>query len=245
MKYSYQIFVIGSGGTGSDFLRTISKYFSHYEKLPIHDMYIMDGDIVEKKNLSRQCFINDDIGRNKAVAMAEALNEAFSLKWKAIPNYLMDTSDILPLIESFCSSNNTISIPLLIGCVDNHACRKVLETLFSILGSCIYFDSANEFSSGQIVYASKLNNKVVSMPRSYYFPTLFDGDMRKVTEISCEELNNSSPQHLVTNELASNFLASGLTMLIENAVILNGILFFDMQNMSSHFIAYKDYHPLI
>ena len=61
---SYTILVVGSGGTGTYFLKELTHFLGSAPKKVqsmIKGLYVADGDIVEKKNLSRQCFCPDDI----------------------------------------------------------------------------------------------------------------------------------------------------------------------------------------
>ena len=60
-EQNYTVFVVGSGGTGTYFLKEISRYLSNKDRSSLRAMYIIDGDVIEKKNLSRQAFIDDDI----------------------------------------------------------------------------------------------------------------------------------------------------------------------------------------
>ena len=71
MNEHFSILVVGSGGTGTYFLKEISRFLSGNTAAAnmISKMVICDGDIVEEKNLSRQCFSTEDIGRKKAVVM--------------------------------------------------------------------------------------------------------------------------------------------------------------------------------
>ena len=57
MKNEYVFIIVGAGGTGTYFLKEFSRFIAgtSYEK-QIVGMYILDGDNVEKKNLTRQCF---------------------------------------------------------------------------------------------------------------------------------------------------------------------------------------------
>ena len=162
---------------------------------------IFDGDTVEEKNLSRQAFDEEDIGQNKAVAMAGILNAAFDLKWRSIPAYVTDASQITNQIGS-----SRLTIPVIIGCVDNHGCRLLLEKLFDSLENVVYLDSANEFHAGESVFAYKIEGAVVSPYRSVYFPEILTADRRNREEMSCEELNNVAPQHIITNMLAGQVL---------------------------------------
>ena len=213
MKTYYKLVVVGCGGTGTYFLKEICRFLSGSDL--VREIHVFDGDIVEKKNLSRQCFDESDIGINKAVVMGEVLSSAFHLPVIAHDRYLLDAHDL----DEFMYSKNysTETIPVVIGCVDNHGARLIMEDFFynESNKTCILFDSGNEYATGEISYAYKRNGKVISPARSYYFPEIKNGDVRNRDEISCEELNAVEPQHFVTNMMAGQLLCSAFVMLLD------------------------------
>jgi len=239
----YQILVIGAGGTGTYFLKEFSRYLAGNAKAmkKVLSLSVADGDLVEEKNLARQAFGREDIGQKKAAVMASLLNDCFDLSWNAYSKYLLKTEQIDQMLEKTCNmhsfayKNNNV-IPVVIGCVDNHACRLMCEDFFCSKDNCIYFDSANEFSSGEIVYASRVNGKTISPMRSQIFPDIKKGDLRNVEEMSCAELNAAAPQHIVVNMHAGLCLLSAVARLLEEDVLMSGVTFFDAINMDSRHI---------
>ena len=221
-KQYYTLIVVGSGGTGTYFLKEISRYLSNKDRSCLRGMYIIDGDIIEKKNLSRQAFIEDDIGRYKAEVMAEVLNDQFGLRWGAVSDYLLDMSQLTTLVDEYKNA-----IPVIIGCVDNHGCRLLLEEFFYSQENCIYFDAANEEKEGECVFSAVVKDKVISPCRSYFFPDILEADTRSRDEISCEELNNSSPQHILANMTSGLNLLSAFVQLFENGTVTTGYSVYD------------------
>ncbi len=226
---NFALIVIGSGGTGSYFLKEFSRFYQGRDDV-FSSLFIFDGDTVEEKNLLRQSFIEEDIGLNKACVMAGALNDAFNLNWRAYAKYVTCADDIL----SVCKEK----IPVIVGCVDNHACRMVCEEVFDKSDSCVYIDSANEFSSGEVVFSLKERGMIHGPVRSEYFPEIKEGDLRNREEVSCEELNNASPQHIATNMMAGNILLSGMCNLI-NGAFKPGVVYFNSASYSSYFVERK------
>jgi len=231
-KMKFDLIVIGSGGTGTYFLKEISRFLSsNNEALEMIDrMTIIDGDVVEEKNLARQCFDETDIGLKKATVMASVLNDAFGLKWQAYVEYITSHAELYRFVDYG-------TVPVIFGCVDNHAARLVCEQFFNSRESCIYFDSANEYENGEVVYAYKLKNQIVGPLRSYYFPDILSGDLRNVTEISCEELNNVSPQHILTNMTAGLALCSAFCALLKGGM-RPGVTYFNSDNFYADFVPY-------
>lgn len=231
----YDILVIGSGGTGTYFLKEFNHYLARNteaQKL-VSSLTIADGDIVEDKNLDRQCFLTEDIGRNKASVFADILNDsmdgynvrnAFNIRWNACCEYITSIEQLEHLLNiggtqeiySSYSQVLTIKIPLIIGCVDNDACRLMCEEFFNKLDYCFYYDSGNEFSTGEVVYAHRFKGKTLSYEKSYSFKSMFSGDLRHVNELSCAELNESAPQHFLTNMTGAQYLLRGVVTLFSN-----------------------------
>lgn len=236
MKSDYVFIIVGAGGTGTYFLKEFSRFIAGTEfKKQIAAMYILDGDTVEKKNLTRQCFCEEDIGRNKAAVMAEILNEEFKLSFRSRNHYLLKKESITEMVRE-SSEYGKNNIPVVISCVDNHACRLLLEEYFQEVSNCIYFDSANEYETGEVVYSYKFDGKVIGPVRSVYFPGIKQGDTRSREKMSCEELNQVSPQHIFTNMKAANLLLSGVANLFAG-VVTPGFSFFNTFKYEEDFIS--------
>lgn len=229
-EMKFKIFCVGAGGTGGYFLKEFSRFLGGPNKL-IRSLNVIDGDIVEEHNLQRQAFQEEDIGQYKASVLAEVLNDTFCLDWRAFPMFLTSVEQIDDIL-----SLKTDEIPILLGCVDNHGCRLVLEEYFRTHDNCIYFDSANEIQSGEVVLSYKLNGKQVSQLRSEIFPDILKGDTRNVTEMSCEELNTVTPQHITVNMMAGLALLSSVVGLIQNQRVRPGMICFNSFDMSSEYI---------
>lgn len=230
MENKFSIIVVGAGGTGSYILKEFSRYLYDNRKAKdmIFNMSIIDGDLIERKNIRRQAFQEEDIGQAKASILASVLNEAFELKWNAYHQYVIKVDDI----KSKCGSAwGKKIIPVIIGCVDNHAARLVCEEFFAKEEDCIYIDSANEFAEGEIVFAAKKGGKVVSPCRSVIFPDILEGDLRNVEEMSCTELNEVAPQHITANMMAGVIILQALTSLFEQGRVTTGVTSF---NADSH-----------
>lgn len=124
------IVVIGGGGTGSrlmpglaQLVRTqIRKYNPLAFRLNI-PIYVVDGDVVEEKNLMRQHFVRQDVGRNKAVVLAERYSVGFGVPITPIPYYLNeDTATVSKEVRDFLSAIN--SGALIIFAVDSAKARR-------------------------------------------------------------------------------------------------------------------------
>ena len=241
------ILLIGCGGTGGSFFSKMARFLAglNTENMNI-SFRIMDGDYVEAKNLGRQPFVEEDIGRNKAVALANAAEEALDLKVKAYPQYLSPkTSGVLH--QQVFSSSSSSDLKVVIGAVDNHVCRKMLHEYFIQYKGwqCLfYIDAANELSSGEIVIGKRDHNDIEAPDRCHYYPEILTDEGKAPYEMSCEELNQVAPQHLATNSIAADLLFSFVVQLLAAGEYAckapGGIVYFDAFKMFSRFDVYQE-----
>lgn len=135
--------LIGCGGTGSWLApsvvrvgRLLKEKFS--KKV---DLYFVDPDHVEEKNVYRQNFCEAEIGKNKALALAFRYGLAWGMEISAVP---------IPFSTAQISTFGP-RLTILIGCVDNAAARKTIQDAASRLPRCWWLDCGNHQSAGQIV----------------------------------------------------------------------------------------------
>lgn len=79
MKYSktapVKIIVLGAGGTGGYVIPHLYR-LGYASEHPTR-ILVCDGDVVEQKNLIRQNFVEQDIGRNKGAGAVRAVCRRF------------------------------------------------------------------------------------------------------------------------------------------------------------------------
>lgn len=164
-----QFFVIGGGGTGgrlvpllAQFLRSITKDTNPRGWLVNPQIVVIDFDVVEEKNLIRQNFIAQDVGKHKATVLANRYSRAFGV-------------NIVPMLEridhNMYQGGLERSLKTLMGadfigsrdamvlmCVDSVAARKEVLRAFAdmnaTVGSQPYFviDAGNEDTFGQVKF---------------------------------------------------------------------------------------------
>ena len=227
-EIAMHVYIVGCGGTGSALIKEFARYLSskHYSYMNVVDVTLIDGDIVEKKNLDRQAFIESDINHNKAEAMALAVQEVFGLNFYHYTHYLTRYEQLEDLLREEEGS-------IIIGCVDNHQCRQVLHQVFEKRESVVYIDAANEYQTGEVVVAIKVNGNVFAPDRAAYFPEILK-KQRSVEELSCQELNQSTPQHVVTNILSANICLAQLLNVLDGDFTHGGIYYFDAFKSDIH-----------
>lgn len=242
-KIQYIVMIVGAGGTGGNFAKEFARYAAFYQKEGCSiKTVLIDGDAVEAKNQERQPFLSEDVQQNKAVVLATAIQETFGLKdFYAYPHYINDGKDLAALYQNLAKTeyhSASISIPVLIGCVDNHRARQCMHKFFEMRPTIFYFDSANEFSVGEIVLAAKVFNKILAPDRCHYFPDVLTDTSKSASELSCGAVNLSAPQHLATNLMAANLLLCSAVLLLGDGIIKGGIIYFDKTLLFSRFHTY-------
>ena len=138
MRYSatapVKIIVLGAGGTGGYLIPHLYRIAFSDENRD-YRIIICDGDIAERKNLIRQNFIEQDIGRNKASVLAERYAGAFGIECEYIPEYIESEQRLKELVrpdftKSPWSNAKETQRVILIGCVDNNKSRAICHKVF-------------------------------------------------------------------------------------------------------------------
>lgn len=224
----YNIIIVGCGGTGGNYVQDLGRYL--YEN-PLQSqcrILIADGDVVEEKNIGRQPFQRRDIGRKKAEVMQEVLTEVFGLKCDFYPEFITSKKDL----EKFELRN---AIPIIVGCVDNHACRRVMHEYFESTPTIYYLDSANEEYIGEVVVGMRMSNNEICPDRAHYFPEILNNSSPHKNELSCLERSEENPQHYVTNRTAANLLLKSTIDILEEQGWKGGIYYFNIREGRTEF----------
>jgi molybdopterin/thiamine biosynthesis adenylyltransferase len=173
-----QFFIIGGGGTGgrlvpllAQFLRSVTKGVGPRGWLMDPQIVIVDFDIVEEKNLLRQNFIAQDVGKHKATVLANRYARAFGVNiipWlKRIDSSMFEGKLATVLKKDMPTEFIGQRDAMILMCVDSVKARKDILKAFAemnmSLGSNPYFviDAGNEDTFGQVKFFH-LNTLVTS-----------------------------------------------------------------------------------
>ena len=239
-KHEIKIVIVGTGGTGGILSGKIARYLygktqsinddSYYELL------LIDGDHVEEKNLLRQPFSPDDVGKFKADCLQEAYQEFYGINCASNTDYIDNVKDFKQLCNFSHKYSSVYTVKkhlILIGCVDNHRARQTMDQFFNSAEllenqDILYIDSANEFDWGTVVCGYKDSRGVVAPSRAFFFPDILSSKEKKASELSCGDVNISAPQHFATNEQAALICFTDLINFIENERIIDGVSYFNV-----------------
>lgn len=148
--------IVGTGGTGGYVVRDLLRYLYSLKTKGdnrIFEVNLIDADVVEEKNLMRQNFIPSDLGKPKAVVMANRYGGTFG-----IPTYvyerMVDRSFNVSNAYSDSLNRNEMASSnaehIVIGCVDNHEARRRIKASVKGKSDTYWIDSGNERTSGQV-----------------------------------------------------------------------------------------------
>jgi molybdopterin/thiamine biosynthesis adenylyltransferase len=159
------IILVGAGGTGSRLMspmaqlaRTCITKFNPAAWLSQLPIFVIDGDVVEEKNLTRQNFIPKDVGKNKALVVASRYSNAFGIPIYGSPDFVTTKGGALPQFAGLPPGVNfNFNNSILILAVDSaDARREILKVAFRSAGanssSIFVIDAGNEDAFGQIKF---------------------------------------------------------------------------------------------
>lgn len=129
----YSVTVVGCGGTGGFVAEALCRLLA-----PNVDLVLVDYDRVEERNLSRQSFYREDLGKFKSETLAHRLALKFDrpVGYSTVPVGMID----LPYPG------------LVIGCVDNGLARRDIARAVSVASPQKWWvDAGNGENYGQIV----------------------------------------------------------------------------------------------
>jgi PRTRC genetic system ThiF family protein len=225
-----RVLVLGCGGTGAYVISHLARFLSVASSaVPPHrrprrrvpSLFIADGDFVEEKNLIRQHFIYQDVGKNKAEVLAERYSAAFGIDISVIPKDIEDAKSLQEIV------NNRGESSLIIGCVDNNATRQLIHKCYfnkDAQGRVFWIDSGNEEVSGQVVCGFvpenyywgggskvKVGGDVLSGQFSLpcateLYPEFLTDGRGFNSGLSCAERAESAPQSMMTNVTAATIV---------------------------------------
>lgn len=193
-------YIIGCGGVGSQLVPVLTKLIrrpdtGHREP---EQIVLIDGDTVELKNLDRQLFSKEHIGRNKARALAEILSRSnFECDTHAVTEYFSEGMDL-----------DIAPNDLLWCCADNHACRRaVLDTCD--LKHCRALIGANEYTESEAYWYESSFRETPLDPRRFYPEILTDRSGDPLAPAGCTgQAAEASPQLVLANTLAASMMMS-------------------------------------
>lgn len=194
----------GLGGTGSSVLSQLGRI--HVSLIAKGSQGLMvtsvDGDYVTEANRGRQLFNENDIGKNKAVALTERINRFYGTPWQAIP-------------EAFtlkCTRLDPFPGNIFISCVDDVATRQFIHNYLlntnqkdyiGSINNIYWIDTGNTFDKGQIIMGS---HQMQLRTVIDIYPDMKKHESKDKTP-SCSLAEALDKQHLMINTLIAHATA--------------------------------------
>lgn len=205
------VILIGCGGTGSRVVPLIAQYLSTFPEILAPTFTLIDGDDVEPKNLARQNFIQDDVGRYKAEVLAERYGEAYGVNVVAINKFynmvpeVEVTKDVKPDFawQRFLEKSlreigvteqiqqNIIHRPqVIISCVDNVVAR--MNILMDIMQSRSL--SRNQWKANKLECSGIINHVIIDAGNENTY-----GQVRIYNPMPVAHIKSMSPAARIEN----------------------------------------------
>ena len=190
MKPKLNATIIGAGGVTSYMLPALKNSFDLC-------LTLFDGDRLEKHNLDRQLFRNNQVGEFKARALMKLYNFRKS-EGTAVSEYF--TSSTLDTEYKFFFSNCDV----IICCVDNHPARKAAIEAATQFNKPIIV-CANEYHTSQAFYYDpNLVRDYPAMNPFARYPEIATD--RSGSPVNCQGIAlESDPQLAIANQVAASF----------------------------------------
>lgn len=251
--------IVGAGGTGGYLIRDLVRIVAlkNEQERKKHTITLIDGDIVEEKNLTRQNFVRQDIGKNKAVVSAQRYGRSFGLEIKVITDFLTSPTALFDYIRTTLHGNafkGGKRITVFVDCVDNNATRLYIANTSNLLTvgriPSIILSSGNSERTGQVLLTTRVHpnessaaqyplQKIISdygKPEGTHvllnLPGFFDifpntPIDKDPTQLSCAEQAESAPQNILANITAANILFGFAVRLLNGEDITTFAVFFN------------------
>lgn len=198
--------IVGAGGVASWLIPLLKKTVS-----PDDEIKIIDGDLLEIRNLDRQLFGPEWIGWNKAEALAEIHNVDYE------PSYLERDHWLL--------THPTSHWEAIWCCADNHPARKLCLELVDEGLADLAIIGGNEFTDSE-AYAYKAPWKGTQFDPRIFYPEINTNEAGDpLNPLACQGVAQTANRQLaLANYVAAGFMAHlwwfityhGTEVLLEN-----------------------------
>ncbi len=154
--------VVGCGGTGSRLVPLLAQFLKTCPWVVNPAIHLIDDDVVEEKNLSRQNFISSDVGKPKAIVLANRYGRAYNIPVIPIVERvpLSTSAEYGSVYKKVFSSESLMpgnkNATMVISCVDSMVARRSIIEEFSnaFTAGAIFLDGGNEDIFGQVMISN-------------------------------------------------------------------------------------------
>lgn len=246
LKEHFDIFVIGVGGTGSHLTSFLTQLLGNNPELKNkHSITLIDGDIVEEKNLRTQKFLSSDVGKSKAEVLADRYSAVYNMDIGYIDSYI-ESEDQLKKIAVTNTSRSII-----VSCVDNNKARKIIDNVFNAntqrryyYSSMIYIDTGNSSGegelTGQTVIGYKKAGKTILPSVSTFFPQMLEiEEEEEIPQESCGEVMLKNIQNIGANITSACTVFNLLNSILSFGIIPANLFTFNASKIEAESMEIK------
>jgi len=217
---SLSIKIIGLGGIGSILAEKLARFlnFTSDQKAEIT---LIDGDEYEVKNVERQEF--STLG-SKSLVKARDLYEKFkdlSIEHNNSYVSIMNVHDII-------KDGDIVMLA-----VDNHKTRKIVSDFASTLENITIISGGNELTDGNIQIFVRKEGRDLTPNLTAYHPEIETPADKLPSEMTCEELANSSPQLFFTNLSVATIMCWAFYNVVTLKKVDSSEIYFDIGIMKT------------
>jgi molybdopterin/thiamine biosynthesis adenylyltransferase len=216
MNNTIAVIIVGAGGIGSALFQDLCRFLPH-----TLDIHLMDGDLVEGRNVQRQMFSKRHLGRNKAQCLVETASTALGRNGLYYhTQFLADPGQLHEIAKHY-------QAVILVGAVDNHPGRRRMEAFVrdDKRSWTYYVDCANDKTTGEVVAVYGYQDRIIyGTFRSELDPRVLEDDSGDPTTASCtQQLDAGNIQTLFTNRkaaiIALELISSYLTGDVKTGIV--------------------------
>lgn len=222
------IMLVGCGGTGSILAPHLARLALYHEAVTDQaELYLVDGDNYEEKNLNRQHFCEASIELNKALSTHLMIRDMGLSNTTYIDDYL----SAFTFRKYLNGLNKESGFPIVIAAVDNDGTRAMILKALAKTDNYVFISPANSSlptpPRGHVMWTGQLNGERIGCDLLNAYPNFIRPADVIPTKGGCIEAAPSEPQLISCNFMAAAFTLS----LIQN--ILDQTL--DTQHHAVHF----------
>lgn len=171
--------MVGVGGTGTHLLRPLLAYLASYHATNGDDwmLHLVDGDVVEVRNLERQMFEPATVTMNKADAAMLSHGNAYGNNMISHPEYLSEEN-----IERMIDDGDVVFI-----CADNFTVRARIEERVLGLTNAVVINGGNEKYDGSVQLWIRTDGHNETPILSYLHPEVRVGEGEDRAQMTCQQ----------------------------------------------------------
>lgn len=225
--------VVGCGGNGARVVPPLMQILN-----PTDHLSLIDHDVVEDRNLGRQHFSVADVGRYKALVLAERYRRRQGGQDIGLSAHTVQLTEenAREIVGSMTTPART-QATVFIGCVDNAAARRAIVSGMRAVERSAWIDVGNAFKDGQVVLSLRgwpmtvkgdgvalgtVNVTLAGMQRA--MPQLLVSRPEDAEELSCRE--RVDLQSVMINVQAASAALNVASWLKLKSQIMNAGAFF-------------------